>query len=138
MPWSQSKRPQATERRRRAIEAKAKSCAASAKSDSLERPTGEQEAVDAAVGGRLREEEEEGEDAGRADTEEKITQEELLRSSYPILIPLSEEGAWRVNLRLVAYLTIDDDQKSTTTCKTRDEGDSQDKNHTSNSGRDEE
>ena len=128
----------AAERRRRAIEAKAKSCAASANADSLASPTGEQEAVDAAGDGRSREKEEEGEDAGRVDSEEKITQEELLRSSYPILIPLSEEGAWRVNPRLVTYLTMEDDQKSTTNRKTCDEGDSQDKNHTSKSGRGEE
>ena len=42
------------------------------------------------------------------------------------------------NERNVADLTTDDDQNSTTTCKTRDEGDSQDKNHTSKSGRGEE
>ena len=42
------------------------------------------------------------------------------------------------NERNVADLTTDDDQNSTTTRKTCDEGDSQDKNHTSKSGRGEE
>ena len=143
----------ATERRRRAIEAEAKACATSANADSLESPTGEQEAVDAAGGGRLGGEEDEGEGVGGGDTEEKITQEELLGPNCPMLVFPSEEGGWRVNPRLeinpsqhggnedltnernVADLTTDNDQNSTTTRKTRDEGDSQDKNHTSKSGR---
>ena len=128
----------ATEMRRRAIEAKAKSGTASAKSGNRERPTGKQEAVDAAVSGRIHEEDEEGEDAGRADTEGKRTQEELLKSSYPILIPLAEEGVWRVNQRLVDFLIMENNQISTTNRKTCDEEDSQDMNHTSKSGRGEE
>ena len=169
----------ATERRRRAIEAKAEACTTSANADSRESPTGEQEAVDAAGGGRSGGEEDEGEGVGGGDTEEKMSEEELLGPNCPMLVLPSEEGGLRVNPRLeispfqheylsqlgiavdesgkllwkgeedggnkditnegnVADLTTDDDQNSRTTRMTRDKGDSQDKNHTSKSGRGEE
>ena len=54
----------------------------------------------AAGGGRLGGEEDEGEDVGGGDTEEKITQEELLGPNCPMLVLPSEEGGLRVNPRL--------------------------------------
>ena len=117
--------------------------------------------MDAARGRGSGGEEDEGEDVGGGDTEEEITVEELLGPNCPMLVLPSEEGGLRVNPRLeIGPLQhevlrqwgvavdesgnliwkgmendTDDHQNSTTNRKTCDEGDSQDKNHASKSGR---
>ena len=102
----------ATEARRRAIEFQANLNSAPTESDSRGRPTGVQEVVDSTASESASGEEKEGESAGRANTEGKIIPEELLKSCQPALIPLAEGEAWRVNQRIVDFLskTLDEEE----------------------------
>ena len=103
----------------------------------------------------------EGEDVEGGDTEEEIAMEELLGPNCPMLVLPSEEGGMRINPRLAIgplqrevlcqwgvgvdgsgnlvwegmENDTDNHQNLTTNRKTCDGGDSQDKNHTSKSGR---
>ena len=114
----------ATETRRRAIESQANLSSAPAESDNRGRPTGVQDVVDSAVSESASGEEEEGESAGRANTEGKRTQEELLKSYQPMLIPLAEGDAWRVNQQFVDSLskTLDEEESQESDAEEEVEG----------------
>ena len=83
--------------------------------------------MDSAVSGSASGEDEEGENAGKANTEGKRTQEELLKSSQPMLTPLAEEGAWRVNQKFVDSLSKTCDEEESQEIDAEEEVKSEDK-----------